>query len=293
LPADRQRDAITVLGLGPMGRAIAGAYLAGGHPTTVWNRSPGKADELVERGAAIAPTVSDAVAASRVTIVSVLNYDVADELLQSAAGALVGKTVVNLTSDTPARARRTATWATGRRAGYLDGSILTPSYTMGTDAAAVLVAGPAPLFEDERSTLARLGGSATYVGEDYGRAAAYDVALLDTFWTTISGITHGFALGRAEGIAPTELLPLSLGLVDILPAIITDIAERSSAGNHADGTSSILSARTAMAHIARASRDRGLDDGVLRAAGALAELAISDGHGADEISRLVEAAAQG
>jgi 3-hydroxyisobutyrate dehydrogenase-like beta-hydroxyacid dehydrogenase len=43
--------AVTVLGLGEMGSALAGAFLGGGLPTTVWNRSPGKADALVAKGA--------------------------------------------------------------------------------------------------------------------------------------------------------------------------------------------------------------------------------------------------
>uniref|UniRef100_UPI002458170E NAD(P)-binding domain-containing protein n=1 Tax=Nocardia brasiliensis TaxID=37326 RepID=UPI002458170E len=37
-----KRTRITVLGLGRMGSAIAGRYLAAGYPTTVWNRTPGR-----------------------------------------------------------------------------------------------------------------------------------------------------------------------------------------------------------------------------------------------------------
>lgn len=42
---------VTVIGLGPMGRAMAAAYLDAGYEVTVWNRSPGKDTELVARGA--------------------------------------------------------------------------------------------------------------------------------------------------------------------------------------------------------------------------------------------------
>ncbi|MER5356332.1 NAD(P)-binding domain-containing protein [Kitasatospora sp. NPDC002551] len=44
---------MAVLGLGLMGRALAGAFLHAGHPTTVWNRTPGKAAELAEESAAL------------------------------------------------------------------------------------------------------------------------------------------------------------------------------------------------------------------------------------------------
>ncbi|MFB7152975.1 NAD(P)-binding domain-containing protein, partial [Streptomyces virginiae] len=51
-----EESAVTVLGLGPMGRSLAAAFLAAGLPTTVWNRTPGRDRELVERGAVSAAT---------------------------------------------------------------------------------------------------------------------------------------------------------------------------------------------------------------------------------------------
>ena len=42
---------ITILGLGQMGRAFATRALERGHRVTVWNRSPGKAAQLVASGA--------------------------------------------------------------------------------------------------------------------------------------------------------------------------------------------------------------------------------------------------
>lgn len=37
---------VTVLGLGPMGRALASAFLNARQPVTVWNRTPGKAGDF-------------------------------------------------------------------------------------------------------------------------------------------------------------------------------------------------------------------------------------------------------
>jgi 3-hydroxyisobutyrate dehydrogenase-like beta-hydroxyacid dehydrogenase len=42
---------IAVLGMGRMGRALAGRLLEGGHRLTVWNRTKGRAGELVSAGA--------------------------------------------------------------------------------------------------------------------------------------------------------------------------------------------------------------------------------------------------
>ena len=54
---------VTVLGLGPMGRSLAGAFLDTGLRTTVWNRTPGRDRELVARGAVSARSAEEAVAA--------------------------------------------------------------------------------------------------------------------------------------------------------------------------------------------------------------------------------------
>lgn len=54
--AKHDTNQVTVIGLGPMGRAMAAAYLDAGYEVTVWNRSPGKDTELVARGARRAAT---------------------------------------------------------------------------------------------------------------------------------------------------------------------------------------------------------------------------------------------
>ncbi|WP_307849746.1 NAD(P)-binding domain-containing protein [Qaidamihabitans albus] len=41
---------VTIIGLGLMGRALAGALLKAGHRVTVWNRTAAKAGELMSRG---------------------------------------------------------------------------------------------------------------------------------------------------------------------------------------------------------------------------------------------------
>ncbi len=62
------RTAVAVLGLGRMGRAAAARLLDAGFPVTVWNRSPGRADELVSAGATAAGSLADAVASAEVVV---------------------------------------------------------------------------------------------------------------------------------------------------------------------------------------------------------------------------------
>ncbi|MFF5773108.1 NAD(P)-binding domain-containing protein [Streptomyces californicus] len=93
-----QNSPVTVVGLGPMGLALAEALLKQGHPLTVWNRTPQKADDLVTRGAQRPATVAEAVSASPVTIVCLNDYDTLYEVLAPAADALRGRALVNATA---------------------------------------------------------------------------------------------------------------------------------------------------------------------------------------------------
>ncbi|WP_449062563.1 NAD(P)-dependent oxidoreductase [Planomonospora algeriensis] len=285
---DDERAPVTVIGLGDMGRALAGAFLAAGHPTTVWNRTASRAEPLAARGATVAATPAEASAASPLTVACVIDYDAVEAITGPAAGELKGRTLVNLTADTPERARRTASWAAEHGIGYLDGAIMTPTPTISGPEAVVLYSGPEEVYRDHLPTLSSLGGTAAYLGADPGRAAAHDVALLDFFWTSMSGLVHAFALASAEGIGARELAPFAKGIGALLPAIVDGFAGHIDDGRHPGDDSTVLSAAASLEHIVHASRARGLDTGVLDAATAVARRAIDIGHGSDSFSRLAE-----
>ncbi|KHF34778.1 tartronate semialdehyde reductase [Paenibacillus sp. P1XP2] len=105
----RHHNGVTVIGLGPMGQAMAGAFLKQGYEVTVWNRTSSKADELAAQGAFKATTPEEALAANPLAILSLTDYDAMYAILESAQGGLNGKVIVNLSSDTPAKARQAAT----------------------------------------------------------------------------------------------------------------------------------------------------------------------------------------
>ncbi len=274
-----------------MGRALADALLRAGHPTTVWNRTPEKAGQLVGAGATLAASAAEAAAASPLTIVCVIDYDAVHAIVEPAAGALAGRTLVNLTADTPDRARETAAWADEHGIDYLDGAIMTPTETIGSGAALVLYSGLRDRYDAHLPTLSSLGGRAVYLGEDPGRAAAHDIALLDLFWTSMIGMTHAFALARAEGIAATEIAPYMGGIAELVPDIAVQYGQQVDAGEHPGSDSALASAATAMEHIVHAAEQRGLDATVMGAALALAQRAIAAGHGEDGFSRLAETVA--
>ena len=294
MPTFDHESTVTVIGLGPMGRALAGAFLDAGLRVTVWNRTPGRDRELVDRGATSAASAAEAVAASALTVVCVVNYDAADSVLRQDAvtDALKGRTVVNLTADTPDRAREAAAWADAHGIRYLDGAIMAMTTTIGTPDAVVIYSGPEELYREHQPVLDTLGGTHTHLGEDIGRAAAYDIALLDIFWTAMSGYAHALAMARAEGLTATELLPFAQGIGTIMSPLFEEFAGDADDGTYSGELNPITSGASSMAHIVETSEAHGIDAGVMRAAEGQARRAIGLGHGTDGITRVAEVLAR-
>ena len=78
---------IAVLGLGAMGRAIAQRLLEAGHDLSVWNRTPGRDEELVTAGATRADTPADAVRDAGVVVTMLTDPPALEQVLFGPEGA--------------------------------------------------------------------------------------------------------------------------------------------------------------------------------------------------------------
>lgn len=277
---------VTVIGLGPMGQSLVGALLDAGIDVTVWNRTESKAAAVLARGARWASTPALAVAAADVVLFNVVDQSAVDAVLTAAGEAVAGRTIVGLSSDAPARAVETAALVTAVGGRYLDGAIMTPTPTIGSAEASILFAGPREVYDAHAATFGVLA-TGEWVGSDYGRAAAFDMALLDLFWTSVGGVLHALKVARANGIAADELLPHALGIVDILPPILTELVERVRDDRHDDSSAPVSSLAASLAHLIAASTDAGVDASALEALKRAADETVAAGYGHDEVSRLL------
>ncbi|MFF8954791.1 NAD(P)-dependent oxidoreductase [Streptomyces sp. NPDC014894] len=272
---------VTAVGLGPMGLAIAETLLTRDHPLTVWNRTPAKAEGLVSRGARLAATVADAVAASPVTVVCVNDYDTLYEILAPAAGALRGRTLVNLNSGTPEEARAAARWAAERGVDYLDGAIMVPPPLVGDPGAVFLYSGPQDLFERHRATLASLGDP-RHLGPDAGLAVLYNTALLEMMYATMNGYLHANALVGSAGVTAVDFAELALGW--FMPTVVVNPSLAQSApdldaGNYPGDLGTLAMNIQALEHIVRTSKEQGVHADQPRLMLDIARRAMADGHG--------------
>jgi 3-hydroxyisobutyrate dehydrogenase-like beta-hydroxyacid dehydrogenase len=77
---------VAVLGMGRMGQAVAKRLLGGGHSVVVWNRSKGKADDVLAAGGREAGSIADAVEGAEVVITSLSDDDAVRELALGEGG---------------------------------------------------------------------------------------------------------------------------------------------------------------------------------------------------------------
>ncbi|GGV24982.1 3-hydroxyisobutyrate dehydrogenase [Streptomyces longisporoflavus] len=278
---------VTVIGLGRMGQALAGAFLKAGHPTTVWNRTASKAAQLAAAGAQSAPTVDDALKASPLTVICVTDYTAMRQLLGGNDISLNGTTLINLTSGDSAQAREAARWAEGRGARYLDGAIMAIPPAIGTDEAVILHSGPQADFEAHRPVLDALG-TVSYLGADHGLASLYDVAGLAMMWSVLNAWLQGTALLKTAGVDAATYAPfarqIAAGVAEWLPGY----AEQIDRGAFPAEVSALETDVQAMAHLIEESEAVGVNAELPKLIKAMADRAVAAGHGGEQYPVLIE-----
>ncbi|MBF6346506.1 NAD(P)-dependent oxidoreductase [Nocardia cyriacigeorgica] len=275
---------VSILGLGLMGQALARAFLRAGHPTTVWNRTPGKAEQLVAEGARLTSTVAEALAAGSLTIVCVSDYQAMYELL--GPSELKGTTLVNLTSGDSAQAREAARWAEQRGAHYLDGAIMAIPPAIGTADAVILHSGPETVFEAHRPTLEALG-TVTYLGPDHGLAALYDVAGLAMMWSVLNAWLQGTALLRAAGVDAVTFAPFAQQMAAGVAGWLPGHAEQIDADSFATEVASLDTHVRTIAHLIEECEAAGINAELPKLIKSMADRAVAAGHGGAEYAVLI------
>ncbi|MFF3624787.1 NAD(P)-dependent oxidoreductase [Streptomyces sp. NPDC002467] len=286
-----QNNAVTVIGLGPMGQAMTRTLLTAGHPVTVWNRTTSRADDVVSAGARLAATPGEAVEASDLVILSLTDYQAMYDVLDGASGSLAGRTLLNLSSDTPERTREAAAWAADRGATFLTGGVMVPAPMVGTQAAHVYYSGRAEALRSHLETVTLLG-TPKYLGEDPGLAQMMYQAQLTVFLATLSALMHATAMLGTAGMEAREALPELLSSADSIGAILRAGEENPGtaldAGVHPGELSTVTMMGATSDHIVETSASLGLDLALPLAVQSHYRRAIKDGYGGDNWTRIID-----
>ncbi|MFD0412991.1 NAD(P)-dependent oxidoreductase [Streptomyces sp. NPDC127108] len=281
-------QSVTVIGLGPMGQAMAAAYLDRGYEVTVWNRTPSRADALVARGAKLAETVEQALTANELVILSLIDYDAMYTAFKGAEHAVAGRVLANLSSDVPEKARAAARWVEELGGTHLTGGVLSPPPGIGSPDMSTFYSGPRETYEKFRADLEVITGKTDYRGEDPGVAALMYQLNMVIFWPAMLAYWQAVALADAHGISASEIAPYATENYAGMGQFIDFYAPRIDAGNHAGDVDRISMGVASMEHVVHTNADAGVDTAFPEAVLAAFRQGEAAGHGADSFSKLVD-----
>lgn len=283
---------VTLIGLGPMGQAMVRSLLAAGHPVTVWNRTPERAEAVVNAGAVLAATPAEALAASELIILSLTDYQAMYDILGQAESALAGRVVVNLSSDSPNRTRDAAEWLAERGAELVAGGVMVPAELVGRPGSLVFYSGSATAFEAHEPTL-RVLGRPDYRGADPALAQLFYQALLDIFLTYLAAYAHATALVGAAGVDAATFQPYAAEFSATLSYFIGETAASFDSGTHPGDAGNAAMMGATADHIVAASVEAGIDATLPRAVQSLYDRTIAAGRGKDSWTAMFEVIKKG
>lgn len=246
-----------VMGAGKMGSALVRALAANGHQVTVWNRTASKAEALAD----VATQTADQYAAARgasLILVSISNYAACETAIYTDefAQAAKGGTIVQLTTETPEDARRSARWAKDASISYLDAAILAYPRHIGTEDAAIYYAGDRTAFDRYRDELTAFSNEPVFVSDAVGAASALDCAILEVYYAASLAFLHGAALCESEGIPAGMLFDQKAAFLGLIDATVDTARGMIETNNYTGHDSDLDTHVAALRNIVEVSRDR-------------------------------------
>jgi len=208
---------IAVLGLGNMGLALSERLLHGGHHLTVWNRSKGRTDQLLQSGATEADTPAAAVTSAEVVITSLANDDAVREVALGEGGilsAIGDRTYVDCSTISPGLSAELSE----ALARFVALPILGAPQAVRSGDATYLAGGDPETVDGIRPVLATLSERVKY----YPRPEMASSAKLAANLLLLSGIAtlaEAFTVARAGGLGDAELTDLFAESALVAPAV--------------------------------------------------------------------------
>lgn len=145
---------VAFLGLGKMGRLMATHVVGPGHRVSVWNRSPGRAGDLVASGAREASSIADAVAGADAVVLMLFDGAAVREVLRAVlAAARPGTLVIDSSTIGPSAAREFGKTCAAAGLHYVDAPVAGSTKPAAEGTLTVLAGGADDDFAEAREYL--------------------------------------------------------------------------------------------------------------------------------------------
>lgn len=197
------------IGTGVMGRSMAGHLLSAGHELTVFNRTRGKAQDLLDRGATWADSPAAAARACEV-VFTIVGYphDVREVVLGehgALAGMSGGSVIVDCTTSSPSLAVEISQTAAARGMSSLDAPVSGGDIGARNATLSIMVGGDAAAFERVRPLFEKLGKTVVLQG---GPGSGQHTKMVNQILIAAGmvAVCEGIVYARAAGLDPQRVL---------------------------------------------------------------------------------------
>lgn len=199
---------IGFIGLGIMGSSMAGHLLTAGHPVNVFNRSKGKAADLVSKGAVWFDSIGDLAAQSDVVITMVGYPSDVDEVYFGAGNILdraQNAYLIDMTTSSPSLAKRIADEAEKRGCHALDAPVSGGDIGARNAKLAIMVGGKQADFDAVLPVLQLMGSNVVLQG---GPGAGQHAKMCNQIVIagTIMGVSEGLGYAKSVGLNPETVM---------------------------------------------------------------------------------------
>jgi 3-hydroxyisobutyrate dehydrogenase len=206
---ETSRQPVGFIGLGIMGRPMAGHILKGGHPLTVYNRTRSKTAELQAQGAAVAGSPAEVAARSGIVITMVTDTSDVEEVVAGPGGIIEGIRPGSIVVDMSTISPKTERDLDGKLRSR--GSVLVDAPVSGGDVGArnatlaIMAGGDREAFERVLPILRLLGKTITHCGPaGSGQIAKLGNQILVS--VTLLAVSEALVFARKNGLDPSTLI---------------------------------------------------------------------------------------
>ncbi len=197
------------IGLGIMGSAMAANLLKGGFEVMVWNRSPGKALELVALGAKRLETPQAVVEACQITFAMLADPAAAEAVCFGKYGVLDGldhgKGYVDMSTVDAATTKKIAAAVTARGGRFLEAPVSGSRKPAEEGTLVILAAGDRSLYDEALPGLEMMGKKVLFLGE-VGNGANMKLVVNMIMGGMMAAFCEGMVLGGKVGLAAIDIL---------------------------------------------------------------------------------------
>jgi 3-hydroxyisobutyrate dehydrogenase len=211
-PAPKQR--VGFVGLGTMGSGMAANLARSGFPLTVWNRTAGRAEPLLELGAAEVASPGDVARASDVVIACLPDSPQVAEVLFGPAGLAegfaAGSIFIDCSTVSPMSDREFAARLGQQGVAMLDAPVSGGSEGAIAGTLTIMVGGETTDLERARGVLDAMGRTVTHlgpIGSGQVAKAVNQVILCGTYL----GVAEGIVLALKAGLDAEQVVTSLMG----------------------------------------------------------------------------------